>query len=376
MGFQAIESSLPKFYKKFFPVFFHQEIPEESFATCSNCAMICQDKNEFENVDQLRRKPFLASTKCCTYYPRLPNYLVGGLLSDNDPALKEGQIRIRQAIKRKIGITPYGVRPPGKYSLLYREGIDTFGHSRYLRCPYYHIENGNCTIWKYREAVCSTYFCKTVAGMNGKMFWNALRIYLSSIEESLCEYVLLQMNFDSKDILSKFVSAPFSKNGNNSKAGRLSIEEMDDLPPGENAYKDMWKNWVNKEEAFYKTTYEIVNALTRKDLENITGVHQEVLFKDLQSAFNKMVKIPKVVKLHPGQKSKLKNEGMFNVHFEGDDVAFGLPKVIFQYFDFTEDEAKPYKEIQTLLAENENIELDDTLILSLYQNGVLINGEA
>ena len=37
---------------------------------------------------------FRPDTKFCTYYPRLPNFLVGGLLSDDTPAMATGRLRV------------------------------------------------------------------------------------------------------------------------------------------------------------------------------------------------------------------------------------------------------------------------------------------
>ena len=49
--------------------------------------------------------------------------------------------------------------------------------------------------------------------------------------------------------------------------------------------------------------------------------------------------------------------------------------MVFDYFDFDEEAAKLYREVQTVLDKKENIELDETLILSLYQYKILVNKE-
>src|SRR5262245_21556703 len=113
-----IYQELPDFYRKFLPDFFEEMIPVETYATCNNCAM-CQKPGEpaIPGVDY-----FKPNAKCCTYFPKLPNYLVGGLLSDNNPEMDKGRKRIRERIANRVGITPLAVNPPKKYSVLIKLG--------------------------------------------------------------------------------------------------------------------------------------------------------------------------------------------------------------------------------------------------------------
>ena len=37
---------------------------------------------------------FEPSTKCCTFLPELPNFLVGAMLADTDPAAAEGRASV------------------------------------------------------------------------------------------------------------------------------------------------------------------------------------------------------------------------------------------------------------------------------------------
>ncbi len=60
-------------------------------------------------------KPFAPDTKCCTFNPRIPNYMTGVILSDTDPALEEGMRRIRARIGSGEGIFPNGVYPTRRY---------------------------------------------------------------------------------------------------------------------------------------------------------------------------------------------------------------------------------------------------------------------
>lgn len=101
---------------------------------------------------------FSKVTKCCTYYPSLPNYLVGAILLDKD-GVPEGVRRIESAISSKTTVSPVGIFPSRKYLALYfKSSSATFGRSESLMCPYFEQPTGLCTIWKHRESVCSTYF--------------------------------------------------------------------------------------------------------------------------------------------------------------------------------------------------------------------------
>ena len=95
---------------------------------------------------------FSPDLKCCTYHPTLPNFLVGALFADADPALDEGRRRVRAAIARRAGVSPEWVGPPRKYRVLLEAGrVRGFGRARALVCPY--LDSGRCSIWRHRESV-------------------------------------------------------------------------------------------------------------------------------------------------------------------------------------------------------------------------------
>lgn len=87
-------------------------------------------------------------TKCCTYHPFIPNYLVGQALNDQRT---EGVMR---AYIKNLA--------PGRRTLM---GIaagrevpnDHFGKNETDLCGLF--QNGLCGIWPYRPAVCENYWC-------------------------------------------------------------------------------------------------------------------------------------------------------------------------------------------------------------------------
>src|SRR3954447_17812429 len=114
-----ILDSLPVLYADLFPDFFRKEIPAETKATCTSCAMCPSSASgAVESVDGVSRL-FRPDTKCCTYYPKLPNYLVGALLSDTRDELGEGRRRVGEKLASRAGVTPQWARPTARYYLLY-----------------------------------------------------------------------------------------------------------------------------------------------------------------------------------------------------------------------------------------------------------------
>jgi hypothetical protein len=59
-------------------------IPRESRASCDNCAMCAVGGAGQQSAP--RAYFFDPLVKCCSFVPDLPNFLVGGILSDADPA--------------------------------------------------------------------------------------------------------------------------------------------------------------------------------------------------------------------------------------------------------------------------------------------------
>lgn len=257
---------LPKLYGKLLPEVFTQHVPAEEKATCSNCAM-CKPADAVEPVDGVSRF-FRPDTKCCTYHPRLPNYLLGGLLSDPDPQWDEGRRRVRERITHRLAMSPQWLRAPAKYSLLYGNQRHAFGKAAGLLCPFYEREGGLCTIWAYREAVCSTYYCKYMAGADGRAFWTSVKSFLTLLEIQLSRYAILQV--DKELLLS---SDDLSAAGS---PGPLTAEAIDDQPLPLRDYQRYWRGWVGREEEFYRKCHEAVIALDREGVKKILGLDGEI----------------------------------------------------------------------------------------------------
>ncbi len=260
----SLRDALPPVYGPIVPAFFDKPKLEETRATCDQCAMCDHGQSALVPMEYFR-----ADTKCCTYFPQLPNYLVGAILSDASPEMEEGKRRLRRIIASRIGVTPHGVGPPRKTVLIIRSYAEAFGRTEKLRCPYFNLEDpkASCTIWRHRESVCLTYYCKYSAGQRGFEVWRALKEYLSLVQVALAGYsaevVGPKRPRPGRPPRESVVEPVYGPH--------LNAEDIDDLPPKESEYARWWGAWVGHEEEFYIACYEWVRSIKREDFAKNVG---------------------------------------------------------------------------------------------------------
>lgn len=244
-----LRSKLAPFYDAILPPIFDVEAPKEQAATCHDCAMC--DKG----APSLGTVYFSPDTKCCTYHPTLPSYLVGGILSDDSPEQAEGRRRIQERIRGRTGVTPRWVAPTPKYWLLWSAArASSFGRSKTLVCPY--LDGGGlCSIWRYREAECSTFFCKHDGGLDGKQLWNAVRDYVRHAERALAAHA-------ASVVAPELVEPPQLRE-------TITLEELEDRPPADDDYAALWGRWIGREEELYRASFDVVRALDRAEVARI-----------------------------------------------------------------------------------------------------------
>lgn len=274
-------TKLPTLYQSFFPRFIDLEFPEEKLATCDNC-----------NLCQSPQSPYI-NTKCCNYYPHFANYLVGGILQDTRSAMKEGQKRVRTLINSKSGVTPYGIIPPNWYKeATKKKEINeknrrlTTQENDELLCPYF--DHGNCTVWDYRENLCSTYFCNSVGGKSGKNFWKKTNEYLKMAENSLSLHALHQLGFPAA----------------HPKTVHIEHRNFEDDVFETDKYVELWQKWAGKEEQFYIASYELIATLDEAKFRSICGYKHDILEDGITELLTKFKNnlIPDVLVFNPDTK--------------------------------------------------------------------------
>ncbi len=231
-------------------------VPDEPRATCSDCPM-CKTPEPVTAQDRV----FHPSAKCCTYIPILPNFLVGGILSDEDPQFAEGKA-LFQNQGEALMVTPAGVQPPWYYWWHYVD--KNFGETEHLRCPYYiNREGGLCGIWQYRNSRCSTWFCKHDRGIFGLNFWATLSDLLACMEKKLSDWCVRELD--------------------------LQISEQETRPR-----EAVWGNWSGREQDFYKQCFQSVSALTWPEALELSGPEGLALAEDTLKKFEMLLNPPSV----------------------------------------------------------------------------------
>lgn len=252
MGKPTIRSALPPIYAHVLSPIFDAPKVEESRATCDACQMC--DQGEKGPRAEAATTFFHPDTKCCTFYPALPNYLVGAILSDERPEMEEGKRRIREKIAAKVGVLPQRLAPSKKWSVLYAAAMESsFGRSALLKCPYLG-EDSRCTIWSHREAVCFSFFCKYDLGAYGSELWNEMKAYLATTEKLLSTWAAKELWPDVKDFRHPTGST-------------LTLEELEERPDA--TYAEAWGEWQGREEAFYVACHERVKAMSRDEFAKV-----------------------------------------------------------------------------------------------------------
>ncbi|ATB46705.1 hypothetical protein [Corallococcus macrosporus] len=356
--------SLPLLYRDLLPGFFRQDVPEERKATCANCAM-CQDtaQGTVASVDGVDRM-FRPDTKCCTYSPRLPNYLVGALLSDDRPELAEGRRRMEEKVASRVGVTPQWVKPPAKFHFLYKNGHQFFGRAASLRCGYFSMDSGGCTIWPYREAVCSTFFCKYVAGADGRKFWMSLKTYLTLAEIQLSRWTALQL-------LPEYVLS--GKDRAETQPGPLTVEDLDDTAPPAKAYAALWKGYEGLELDYYRECYRLVKSLPPDGLEKLLGLDGTIELKTLEKLHDTAVspRLPRTLKLNPDATVQWMQDGSVALGAYSEYDAVALPGEAYGLLvEFTGRE--PVAAVRQHLREHKQADLSEDVLLELYRHRILV----
>jgi len=270
------DSSLPPLYDKWLSQLLGAIVPDETKATCSNCAMIVSDSSSTTSPSQ----GFLPSTKCCTYTPKIPNFLVGRILNHELQEMELGRRTILTRLSERQTVTPLFLGRSIEYERRYMGSRERyFGRMAALRCPHYVEEGGLCSIWRHREAVCSTYFCKHDRGDVGVSFWLRLREFLIEAEKELSRWCAISLGIEPSIVLA--LSDP------ESLPGLLKQLEHESNEPqlGQLAYQEIWGDWVHREEEFFAEAARMVSKLDLPQVSLIGGQELAARGAELTKAF-------------------------------------------------------------------------------------------
>ncbi|HLV98274.1 MAG TPA: hypothetical protein VKT82_06305 [Ktedonobacterales bacterium] len=358
-----MSSALPHIYAAWLAHVIPGPIPEETQATCHQCAMCPSVMSP--SGSPYTPNFFHPQTKCCTYLPRLPNFLVGQILADQSPEMEMGRASVVQRITRGVAVSPLGLGQDAVYSLLYRQGREAaFGRSRALRCPHYIEEGGLCGIWRYREATCVTWFCKHVRGAVGKRFWETLKRLLFVVEESLACWCVQHLEVGSQALQHLFLP-PQRLPG----SAPLEAAELDGIVDPQR-YQAIWGQWAGRECDFYLASVSLVGALTWDAVCALCGPELPVLIRLTQEAYQALLSttIPPVLWVRPLKMITREPGWSRAIAYSGNDP-LRLPDALLGALAFFD--GRPLEEVRQRLATEAQVALTDALIRKLADFEVL-----
>ncbi len=236
---------LPPLYGRWISELLGETLPEEQAATCDACVQCSGRAPEGYR--------FAEATKCCTYVPALANYLVGG-------SLRAGSLQGRERVLRRMraepdSVTPHGLDATEDERRRYRDILtgERFGRDPELHCPYYLSEAGGlCGVWKHRNGICATWYCKHDRGVVGQRFWQALEVLLTAVERELSHWCACTILYEE--------TAP---------------QDGDAAP---------WTAWTGRETDYFRRAAELVEPLTWTDVQAIGGPALAPAIDDLLAA--------------------------------------------------------------------------------------------
>jgi len=334
-------------------------VPGEAPATCDDCAM-CAPKGAAPAASELFYNP---ETKCCTYVPELPNYLVGRILSDPDPSMAFGRRTVLERLRAGAGVTPLGIAQPAVFEVLYKSSPGSFGRARSLRCPHYIEEGGLCGVWRHRASVCATWYCKYERGALGQAFWKALHTLLSAAQRVLARWCVRDLDPEVLAVLFPPVSYPGT--------GRaLDAADIDGRATPEFA-KAAWGAWLGREEEFYRDCARRVDRLSWKEIRVIGGSEIDIPERLLRAAWAEHRSTTLPATLRPGGYKVVHDspeQARITSYSEHDPLE--LPRELLEalgYFD-----GRPTAEALKAIAEEKGLDLDRDLVRRLVDFRILL----
>lgn len=356
-------SPLPPLYAAWMNEALAGPISPEREATCDHCAMLA-DAGETVNGSATFFNP---QTKCCTYLPDLPNFLVGRALADKTAST--GRATVAARLRAGIAVTPFGLGVARKYSLLYAHSTNSFGHSQSLRCPHYLAEEGgNCGVWRHRNAICATWFCKHERGARGDQFWHALLQLLAHVEQHLAHWCVLELDVGEAALRRLF--QPLGKGG---QSPLLNGDELDEKVNAEQ-YRALWGNWHGREEEFYQQCAKLVEGLCWADVLAHCGPETRAFLQLARAAQAELLADSLPAKLTVGtmQLAAVKGNRFRAVTYSPYDPLDLSAQLLGALGHF---DGRPTAEARQRLAEQEQLALNDALLHRLVDFGILVSAD-
>ena len=354
-------NGLPYLYGKWIGQLLEDSIPHEQVATCDACAMCFHEDNEQERLTFY----FNPAVKCCTYIPEIPNFLLGAILASEDGDMAFGRSTVTQRITAGVGVTPLGLSPSPRYTLLYRNSPTAFGRSKTLGCPHYIKETGRCSIWQYRAPPCITWFCKHNRGAIGRDFWRELHLLLVLMQQNIALWCMEKLEIDI-DVMRVVLNQPQTIDA------EVNISEnILDGDADEDWLRSVWGGWYGRWKEFYQHCTRLTEELDLSDIEALCGAEMRIRAQIVRAAHYKLLANDAPAQLRTGN-FKIVNNSEDNVRvitYSPYDP-LDIPKQILEalaYFN-----GRPLTEALDIITRQKNIPFNSKMLHTLLDFGVLI----
>lgn len=236
------------------------KLPQERLSTCLSCP-----KAKYES--------FRPDYRCCTYFPRVPNFLIGLAIKEDDSARA-----VAQGLLDKGYLLPEGfITTPDLWGLYLADvSEDRFGKSQDVLCPFLKQKTGLCGIYAFRNSVCSTFFCLHDHGKFGEKFWNELQLVGSQIELALGQWCMQEAELTPKKYFKTLDSY--------AKRMDKAVCEVT-LGWSQKALKQLWGPYYGKELEYFEACGELVSAHREKlwEIANKTDILEANVFDKASS---------------------------------------------------------------------------------------------
>lgn len=352
---------LPDLYAPWLAALLPAPIPLEARATCRECAMCPKADGALPTATYV----FKPDVKCCAFLPRLPNFLVGRILRDDDPAAAAGRRSVEARVAAGVGVTPLGLDRPPLHDLHLRHAIDAFGNSRALRCPHYVDEDGGlCGIWRHREATCATWFCRFERGRVGFELWQAVKHLLAEVERDLALRCALDAGVDPG-----LLAGLLPQEDAAASAGR-PWQELEGAPdPGVHAAA--WGAWAGREVELYLRCADLVDGLGWPDVLARCGPRVAARAAAVQAAHARRLdeRLPARLRAGGFQVAATRRDGGLRAVTYSPFDAIDLPASLIALLPAFD--GRPTDEVLEGLRRDHGVELDPGFLRQLLDWGVL-----
>lgn len=343
---------LPDLYQRWVDELLPGGIPREREASCLDCAM-CPGEGAVVDGGPDFYNP---ATKCCTYFPKLPNFLVGRAFAHDNPGAAALRAFLEGDAYGAATVSMRGVQPSAQMVTLYaNHHNEIFGRDAQMLCPYAieadTPEGPLCGIWKQRNAVCSTWFCKHVKGATGVTFWHTLQGLFSKLERALSWWAIAQV-----------LPEPHRA---------ISLAAVDVNSPIDITLRDdAWSLWDGPRTAFFEACADRVETLSAREALDIAGIEARLHQGELDTRYQALRATEPPTRLRTTPFQILQQDGKrATLQSRSCKEAFDVPAILLQllhHFD-----GRPTEETLEAIRTETRVRLEPGLVRRLYDFGIL-----